>query len=114
MELDLKKLNNQNAESTGTKKKMRLSENASSMVFRMFTSTIYSNPIGTVVREITSNCFDSHIEAGINSPILIKKTVDKTDNMRSCHSLPCGFSLYCDSLEGFYQLPQKPVGIPIP
>ena len=102
MELDLKKLNNQNAESTGTKKKMRLSENASSMVFRMFTSTIYSNPIGTVVREITSNCFDSHIEAGINSPILIKKTVDKTDNSIYISFIDYGVGMSPDRVENVY------------
>jgi len=60
--------------------KMRLSENASSMVFQLFTKNVYSNPIGTVVREITSNCFDSHVEADVDSPVLIKKTKDSEDN----------------------------------
>ena len=102
MELDLKKLSNQSTESTGIKKKMRLSENASSMVFRMFTSTIYSNPIGTVVREITSNCFDSHIEAGVNAPILIKKTVDKTDNSIYISFIDYGVGMSPDRVENVY------------
>jgi len=102
MELDLKKLSNQKTESTGTKKKMRLSENASSMVFRMFTSTIYSNPIGTVVREITSNCFDSHIEAGVNAPILIKKTVDKVDNSIYISFIDYGIGMSPDRVENVY------------
>jgi hypothetical protein len=79
MEINLKSLSTQVTESTTTARKMRLSENATSMVFQLFTKNIYSNPIGTVVREITSNCFDSHVEAGVNSPVLIKKTVDKQE-----------------------------------
>lgn len=65
MEINLKKLSNQALESSTETTKMRLSEDASSMVFQLFTKNVYSNPIGTVVREITSNCFDSHTEAGI-------------------------------------------------
>lgn len=81
MKIDLKVLNSQKTASTTGSKKMKLSENATSMVFQMFTKLIYSNPIGTVVREITSNCFDSHIEAEnngekINTPVVIKKSYD--------------------------------------
>jgi hypothetical protein len=35
-------------------------------------SKFYSDPIGSIVREITSNCFDSHIEAGVDEPVVIK------------------------------------------
>ncbi len=80
MEINLRELSSQITESTTGARKMRLSENATSMVFQLFTKNIYSNPIGTVVREITSNCFDSHVEAKVNSPVLIKKTVDKQAN----------------------------------
>ncbi len=81
MEINLKKLSDQKIENTnGEGVKMRLSENASSMVFQMFTKNVYSNPIGTIVREITSNCFDSHVEAGVNTPILIKRGIDKNNN----------------------------------
>lgn len=40
-----------------------------SLVYKSFLN--YSNPIGSIVREITSNCFDSHIEAGIDKPVKI-------------------------------------------
>ena len=73
MIINLKELSDKSIESTVGSTKMRLSENASSMVFQLFTKNVYSNPIGTVVREITSNCFDSHVEAKVNAPIIIRK-----------------------------------------
>lgn len=76
MKINLKELSTQAVESTTTERKMRMSENAQSMVFQLFTKNVYSNPIGTIVREITSNCFDSHVEAGVKSPVIIRKTFD--------------------------------------
>lgn len=55
MKLDVNKFGNE-IETTGESIKMRLSDNATSMIFQMFTKNIYSNPIGSIVREITSNC----------------------------------------------------------
>lgn len=77
MKINLKELSTQAVESTTTERKMGMSENAQSMVFQLFTKNVYSNPIGTIVREITSNCFDSHVEAGVKSPVIIKKTFDE-------------------------------------
>jgi len=79
MEINLKKMNEQAIQDTTNSRKMKLSEEASSMVFQLFTKNVYSNPIGTVVREITSNCFDSHVEAGVDSPVVIRKTVEDKD-----------------------------------
>ena len=75
MKLQLKNLG-QESESTTESKKMRLSADASAMVFQIFTKNVYSNPIGTIVREITSNCFDSHVEANVNLPVEIKLSYD--------------------------------------
>jgi hypothetical protein len=55
------------------------SKDAQEMVFTMFTKNIYSNPIGSVVREITSNCFDSHKEAGVHEPVIIKLTKENAE-----------------------------------
>ena len=41
------------------------------ILFRGFSDTLYSNKIGSIVREVTSNCFDSHREAGIKDDVVI-------------------------------------------
>ncbi len=42
--------------------------------------TQYSNPIGSVVREITSNCFDSHERAGVDRDVeIVMKEGSKLD-----------------------------------
>jgi hypothetical protein len=55
------------------------SKDAEEMIFTMFTKNIYSNPIGSVVREITSNCFDSHKEAGVDTPVILKLTKENNE-----------------------------------
>jgi hypothetical protein len=44
------------------------------VLFKGFSDGLYSNKIGSIVREITSNCFDSHIEAAITRPVTIEMT----------------------------------------
>lgn len=39
----------------------------------------YKNSIGSIVREITSNCFDSHIEAGVTDAVIIKFDNNESD-----------------------------------
>lgn len=102
MEINLKKLSEQSTESTVGRTKMRLSENAQSMVFQMFTKNIYSNPIGTVVREITSNCFDSHVEAGVNSPVIIRKSHDSSDNTTYISFIDFGVGMSPDRVNNIY------------
>lgn len=46
-------------------------------VLEMLSKNFYSNPIGSICREITSNCFDSHIEAGVTDPVTIKRGCDE-------------------------------------
>ena len=102
MQINLKELSTQAIESTVGTKKMRLSEHTSSMVFQLFTKNVYSNPIGTVVREITSNCFDSHTEAKVNAPILIKKSLDKQTNTNYISFIDYGVGMSPDRIENIY------------
>lgn len=66
--------NDQEIETLGVAKSKNFgfSKDAEEMIFTMFTKNIYSNPIGSVVREITSNCFDSHKEANVTDPVIVK------------------------------------------
>ena len=104
MEINLKQLSSQAIESTVGTKKMRLSENAQNMVFQLFTKSVYSNPIGTVVREITSNCFDSHVEAKVNAPVLIKKIVEKDTNNIYISFIDYGVGMSPDRIENIYMV----------
>lgn len=110
MKIDLKRLTSQKSESTTGSKKMRLSENAASMVFQLFTKNVYSNPIGTVVREITSNCFDSHVEAKQNNPkwkktpVLIKKSFDKEANTYYISFIDFGVGMSPKRIEEVYMV----------
>lgn len=102
MEINLKRLGEQAIESTTGGKKMKLSEDASSMVFQLFTKNVYSNPIGTVVREIASNCFDSHIEAKVNSPVIIRKTIDKQTDTIYISFIDFGVGMNPDRIYNIY------------
>lgn len=46
------------------------------MFFEMLSKSIYSNPKGSIIREIVSNCFDAHQEAGIKEPVVISVEVE--------------------------------------
>jgi len=102
MEVNLKSLNQQEVSSTTTEKKMQMSTDYQAMVFQMFTKNIYSNPKGTIVREITSNCKDSHTEAGVNKPIVIRKTVDKLANTIYISFIDFGVGMSPDRMENVY------------
>jgi len=102
MEVNLRKLGEQAVESTSAPKKMRLSEDHASMVFQMFTKLIYSNPIGTVVREITSNCFDSHVEACVNAPVRIRRWQNKEDGTHYVSFIDYGVGMSPDRVENIY------------
>ena len=106
MELELGKLNDQKIKSTGGKTvKMGFSGKANAMLFDMFTDGIYSNPIGSVVREITSNCFDSHIEAGKDNPsnpVIVKHSYDKLANEHFISFIDNGVGMSPDRVENIY------------
>lgn len=104
MEINLKQLSTHAIESTNGGKKMRLSENAQSMVFMLFTKNVYSNPIGTIVREITSNCFDSHIEANVNAPVIIRKSKDKDSGQCHISFIDYGVGMSPERIENIYMV----------
>ena len=74
MKLSNKKFNDQDIAIMPTKTtEMSLGEDGQRMAIEMFTKNQYSNPVGSVVREIASNAVDSHVEEGVeNIPIKIR------------------------------------------
>ncbi len=55
--------------SSGIMDTTQFSIEASAKMFSMLTNALYSNKIQSVVREISSNAFDAHTEAGHSEPI---------------------------------------------
>ena len=70
-----------------------LAKGSESLIFQIFSKNIYSNPIGSVVREITSNCFDSHVEAGVDLPVVIRKNVDNLTGGKSISFIDYGVGM---------------------
>lgn len=97
-------LNNSEVLSTteSAPKAMSVSADASKMFFRMYIKNTYSNPIGSVVREITSNCFDSHIEAKVNQPIIIRKGEDANTKMQYISFIDFGMGLSPQRMDDVY------------
>lgn len=57
-------------------KKAGISQESLPFLFEILSKNFYSNPIGSIVREITSNCFDSHKEAKVDDAVIIRKGED--------------------------------------
>ena len=102
MQINLRELGTQAIESTTGSSKMRLSENAQSMVFQLFTKNVYSNPIGTVCRELSSNCFDAQTEAHVNAPVIIRKGYDKETNSYHISFIDHGVGMSPDRVYNVY------------
>lgn len=70
MKLDI--ISKNDVQTFGDKKSLKFGIDVENMglVYKSFLN--YSDPIGSVVREYTSNCFDSHKEAGVDVPVKVK------------------------------------------
>lgn len=73
-------------------KKAGIDASSLPIIFEMLSKSFYSNPIGSIVREITSNCFDSHIEAGVEDAVIIKKGNDEEGTYISFNDFGVGLS----------------------
>lgn len=94
MKYDVNQYSDVEVLSTTLDKDMTLSSDSTSLIFQMLSKNIYSNPIGSIVREITSNCFDSHVEAGVeNTPVIIRKNIDKLTGNISISFIDFGFGM---------------------
>jgi hypothetical protein len=71
-------------------------------VFEILSKSFYSNPIGSFIREITSNCVDSHTEAGVTEPVIIKRTYDLENDEYYIHFIDQGVGLSPERVESIY------------
>ena len=61
-------------------------------ILEMLSKNFYSNAIGSICREITSNCFDSHIEAKVDDPVVISRKEDEEGTYISFKDVGVGLS----------------------
>ena len=64
----------ENVETSGLGRQQSFKINASAKAFTILSSTLYSDPITAIIRELSCNAYDSHIAAGIkDTPFRVKK-----------------------------------------
>lgn len=63
-----------------------------SFLFDIVSKQMYRRPIPSIVREITSNCFDSHIEAKVDDPVVIRLSQDEAGYYISFTDVGVGMS----------------------
>ena len=103
MKYDINSYSNIEIETTTVEEDMELSADSTGIIFQMFSKNIYSNAIGSVVRELTSNCFDSHVEAGTDFPVVIRKNFDKLTQEYSISFIDFGVGMSVDRINKIYR-----------
>lgn len=61
------------------KNEVGVSTNNAKKTIMLLTSKLYSEPINSFIREISSNAWDSHVEAGVDEPIILSIEKDPLD-----------------------------------
>lgn len=61
----------QDGESLQETTKMSLDLDSAQILMQMLSKNLYSDPIGSTVRECASNALDSHRRVGIKEPIIV-------------------------------------------
>jgi hypothetical protein len=75
-------------------------------VYDLLFSQMYRDPIGSVIREITSNCFDSHVEANVTDAVVITLGED-LDSGHYITFQDFGVGLSPERMEKVYRKPAK-------
>ena len=55
---------------------MKITEQNTPLMFKMLVEQLYKNKLGSMIREVTSNAVDSHIEAGVKEPVIVELKKD--------------------------------------
>lgn len=103
MKYDVNQTTDIDLQTTTLEEDMVLSADSTGIIFQMFSKNIYSNAIGSIVRELTSNCFDSHVEAGTNFPVVIRKNHDKLTDEYSISFIDFGVGMSPERINNVYR-----------
>lgn len=69
-----------------------IADSSKGVIFEMVSKYFYSKPIPSIVRELTSNCFDSHKEAGVEDAVVIDQKEDDEGDYISFKDVGVGLS----------------------
>lgn len=72
-------------------------------MFNILSKSYYSRGIDSIVREITSNCFDSHIEANVEDPIIIRFDKDVENDTLTIVFKDVGVGLSTDRVKNVFE-----------
>ena len=81
---------------------MKITEKNLPLMFKLIVERLYRNKLGSMIREITSNCFDSHIEAKVDTPVVVELRKEVSGNYISFIDEGVGMSpkriekVYCE------------------
>lgn len=84
---------------------MKLSNNAAAAVFKSFTTSVYSDQVGSIIREIASNCFDAHVEGGTDSvknPVIVRINEEQLTGGKSISFIDNGIGMSPDRVLNIY------------
>ena len=59
---------------------MSLDLESAQVLMQMLSKNLYSDDIGSTIRECASNALDSHRRAGVDKPIVVSLSINKEDN----------------------------------
>jgi hypothetical protein len=73
-----------------------------SIIMNMVSKSLYSNPLGSMIREITSNCFDANKENNVDLPINVYLEKDLEDSEYYAHFIDNGTGISPEMFESVY------------
>lgn len=59
---------------------MSLDLDSAQILMQMLSKNLYSDSIGSTIRECASNALDSHRRAGVNDPIIVTFNINEANN----------------------------------
>lgn len=100
----IKKDDNLEIDSLGNIESIEANISADSLpfLFDLVTKSFYSNPIGSICREITSNCFDAHKEINSDEAVIIRKDYDSENDVWFIKFIDKGIGLSRERLVNIY------------
>lgn len=85
-----------------TQNKVAMRTQDTSWIIQILSSNLYSDPIGSFIREITSNGWDAHVEAGVSDPVIIELKRD-AEGQAYCRISDSGVGLSKERFNDIYR-----------